>query len=115
MNPISHMEHKPHFCFETLSNDLRIQILENLRERPLSVNELTERIGLERSSISHSLKMLKNCRFVHVKKNGRQMLYSINEKAMSPHPDHKSIFHVIENHIKTFCNDGCHKIERGCS
>jgi len=116
VNPISHMvTNKPHLCFETLSNDLRIQILKGLKDGPLSVNELTEQIGLERSRISHSLKMLKDCKFVHAKKSGRQMLYSINEKAMSPDASHESIFHVINDHVKTFCMDGCHKESKRCS
>ena len=104
----------PHLCFETLSNDLRIQILDTLKKGPLSVNELTKQIGLERSRISHSLKMLKNCKFVHAKKSGRKVLYSINEHAMSPNASHESIFHVINDHVKTFCIEGCHKEER-CS
>lgn len=111
VNYTSHM-HKPHLCFETLANDVRMQIIDLLKESPANVNELTERIRLERSRISHSLQMLRKCKFVNVKKQGREMIYSLNDKALAAHPTHKSIFNVIESHAKHFCSDGCHKLNK---
>ena len=100
-----------HLCFETLANPLRIQILAALKQGPLNVNQLTKEVGMERSRISHSLQDLRKCKYVIVRKKGKQMLYSLNDQAMETQPEHKSIFQVIDTHVKHFCGEGCHKAE----
>mgnify|MGYP001616555409 CR=1 FL=1 len=103
-----------HLCFETLANELRLKIIDNLKERPLSVEELSKRVGAERSTVSHSLQMLRECSYVEVEKSGKQRVYSLKNgsfEAMQEAQSGKSIFHVIDGHIECFCNNDCKKIK----
>ena len=60
-----------HLCFETLANELRIEILRLLIEKPCSVQELSQKLDAEQSRVSHALKMLRTCSFVVVEKRGK--------------------------------------------
>lgn len=98
-----------HRCLETLANPLRMSIIRALEKGPHSVSALTQELGLERSRISHSLEDLRKCKHVVAEKKGKQMIYSLNEKAMRTLPEHQSLFQVIDHHVKSFCTEGCHK------
>ncbi len=103
-----------HLCFETLANELRLKIIENLKEKPLSVEDLSKRVGAERSTVSHSLQMLRECSYVDVKKAGKQRVYSLKSgvlEAMQENAGRKSVFHVLDDHIECFCNNECKKIK----
>jgi DNA-binding transcriptional ArsR family regulator len=102
-------------CFETLANDLRVKILKVLREKPVSVQELAKRLNAEQSRVSHSLKMLRTCNYVEVKRQGKQHIYFIKSQLIEgmPLPKNKesaSIFEFIQNHIEKYCNFECKKI-----
>ncbi|MBI2597866.1 MAG: winged helix-turn-helix transcriptional regulator [Candidatus Diapherotrites archaeon] len=102
-----------HLCFETLANELRLKIIENLKEGPLSVEELSKRVGAERSTVSHSLQMLRECSYVDVQRAGKQRVYSLRNgafEAVEQIQGTKNIFHVIDDHIECFCNCECKKI-----
>src|SRR3989344_69824 len=110
------MEQKPyHLCFETFSNELRIKILNALQEKPMSVNELAEKTGVERSNVSHSLQMLRLCRLVDVRKSGKNMIYSIKDKSLLngvPSQGANTLFKVIDTHVDHFCKT-CAKTNEG--
>src|SRR3989344_6068792 len=95
-----------HLCFETLANELRLKIIDNLKEKPLSVEELSKRVGAERSTVSHSLQMLRECSYVDVEKAGKQRVYSLKSGAFEEMQEAagsrggKSIFHVLDGHIE---------------
>ncbi|MEW6584194.1 MAG: winged helix-turn-helix domain-containing protein, partial [Nitrospirota bacterium] len=55
-----------HLFFETLATDLKINIIERLREGPSGVSELSNALGHERSKVSHALLSLYECGFVQV-------------------------------------------------
>lgn len=100
-----------HLCFESLANELRIKILAALKERPHTVNELTARLGVERSRVSHSLQMLRDCNIIRSQKNGKHRLYSLNSD--SPLTDlriHSTMFTIFDDHIEKFCQK-CWKVE----
>jgi len=90
--------------FSTLSNPTRLAIIEALVETPMHVNQIAEELEQEQSMISHNLKHLVNCRFVYVKREGKQRVYSVNHEIMDP------LMKVVENYHHKFCLDGeaCH-------
>ena len=103
-----------HLCFETLANELRLKIIENLKEKPLSVEELSARVSAERSTVSHSLQMLRECSYVDVEKAGKQRVYSLKRgvfEALQENAGGKSVFSVLDSHIECFCNNDCKKIK----
>jgi len=90
-----------HIFFSKLSNSLRIKIVSNLDKKDMSVTELSERLKVEQSKISHALKELKECSIVIARKEGKQRIYSLS-KSVVP------ILRLIDCHSKN-----CTKC-RGC-
>jgi DNA-binding transcriptional ArsR family regulator len=86
--------------FNNLSNPTRLAALEQLMEKPMSVNELASALGQEQSMISHNLKSLLECNLIAIKRKGKKHIYTINEETMRP------IFVAIEKHAQKFCPTG---------
>ncbi|MEG4286778.1 metalloregulator ArsR/SmtB family transcription factor [Microcoleus sp. A006_D1] len=64
--------------FHALSDPLRIQILELLREQELCVCDLCDRLGVPQSKLSFHLKTLKEAALVRSRQEGRWIYYSLN-------------------------------------
>ena len=64
--------------FAALSEPLRLQVLEMLRERELCVCDLCDRLGVSQSKLSFHLKTLKEAALVHPCQEGRWIYYSLN-------------------------------------
>ena len=64
--------------FHALSESLRIQILELLREQELGAGELCESLQVSQSKLSFHLKVLKDAGLVHTRHAGRWSFYSLN-------------------------------------
>lgn len=77
--------------FKTFGDITRIRILSILYTKELSVNEISESIGLSQSAISHQLKNLKTSRLVKSRREGQQIYYSLDD-------DH--VYKIIEQGIK---------------
>lgn len=61
--------------FKALSNPTRIKILFALKQKALSVTEITHILKMSQSAISHQLKELKMARLVkHQKKDGKSFM-----------------------------------------
>ncbi len=68
--------------FKALSHPARIKILELLRGRELSVTELQERLGIESSSVSQNLSVLRHKKIVESRKAGTMVYYSVHDPAV---------------------------------
>ena len=90
--------------FVNLANPTRLAVLEQLMQKPMSVNELAEELGQEQSMISHNLKPLLECNFVYSTRDGKKRIYSVNKETIG------RLFDAVENHAKKFCPTGgkCH-------
>jgi DNA-binding transcriptional ArsR family regulator len=86
--------------FTNLSNPTRLAALEQLMDKPMSVNELSVALGQEQSMISHNLKPLLECNLVTIQKQGKKHIYTVNQETLSP------IFEAIQNHAEKFCLTG---------
>lgn len=83
--------------FINLANPMRLAILEQLMKQPMSVNELANSIGQEQSLVSHNLKLLLECNFVHSKIEGKKHIYSANKTTIA------DLFSTVKVHARMFC------------
>ncbi|GMR04849.1 MAG: hypothetical protein BMS9Abin23_0763 [Thermodesulfobacteriota bacterium] len=68
--------------FKILSVDKRIEIIEILKKRDMSVNVLAEAIGISQSAVSQHLRVLKAAGLVNDKRQGYRIYYSLNGEAL---------------------------------
>lgn len=64
--------------FKALSDPLRLQILELLREQQLCVCDLCDRLGVRQSKLSFHLKTLKEAGLLRSMQQGKWVYYSLN-------------------------------------
>lgn len=64
--------------FHALSDPLRFQTIELLRDRELCVCDLCELLGVTQSKLSFHLKTLKEAGLVRPRQEGRWIYYSLN-------------------------------------
>jgi DNA-binding transcriptional ArsR family regulator len=62
---------------KTLANPKRQEILDNLREREMSVNELVEKTGISQANLSQHLSILRTKRIVSTRRDGINVYYTI--------------------------------------
>jgi DNA-binding transcriptional ArsR family regulator len=89
-----------HRFFTTLANPTRLAAIEQIINKPMSVNELATALGQEQSMISHNLKPLLQCNLITIQKQGKKHIYTANYETLTP------IFSAIENHAQKFCPTG---------
>ena len=65
--------------FKVLSDESRLQVLELLAGRPLSVNEITDVLDIPQSLLSHHLRILRDVGFVKCERDGQRKVYKISE------------------------------------
>lgn len=88
--------------FTVLGNKQRVKILQYLsQEGSKSVSEISNRLKIEQSAVSHNLRRLIMCHFVEVKQQGKERIYSINEETIHP------LFNLITKHVEKYCVKGC--------
>ncbi|MCX8190182.1 MAG: metalloregulator ArsR/SmtB family transcription factor [Candidatus Diapherotrites archaeon] len=101
------MKHKPYSkCFRVLSSDLRIKIIASLHSKSMSVKELSESLGEERSKVSHALRRLKECGFVKSKRDGKSNIYVLTKSILNDVKKEGNLFDIIEEHVRKKCNKG---------
>jgi DNA-binding transcriptional ArsR family regulator len=65
--------------FKALSHPLRVRILDALRDGETGVNELSARLGVEQSTLSQQLSVLRMRDIVVGRKNGNNVFYSVRD------------------------------------
>src|ERR1700756_2754695 len=63
--------------FRLLGEPNRLGIVANCLDRPLSVGEITARLSLSQSLVSHHLRLLRAARLLKAGRRGKQVYYSI--------------------------------------
>jgi len=91
--------------FETISHKLRLRIIDLLREKPLTVSEISNRLNQEQSKISHNLKKLNDCNFLTFEKKGKNRIYSLNKETIVP------LLKLVEKHVKCYCGPTCRRLK----
>src|SRR6202165_1018363 len=64
-------------AMQALAAPSRVLILAQLRERPHSVSELVDAVGMEQSAVSHQLRLLRDIGLVVGERHGRRVVYSL--------------------------------------
>src|SRR5512146_2053781 len=67
--------------FKALGHALRIRILEALRSGEAGVNDLSARLGVEQSTLSQQLAVLRSRDIVEGRKSGNNVFYSVKDPA----------------------------------
>ena len=93
------MEHESERIFERLKNELpdeetterlsevfkvfgdntRIRILWALFDHELCVYDISDKVGMSQSAVSHQLRILKNAKLVKSRRDGKQTFYSLDD------------------------------------
>lgn len=81
--------------FKALSHPLRIRILDSLRQGEVGVNQLSSRLGVEQSTLSQQLAVLRKSNIVIGRKEGQNVFYS----AIDP-----EIFRLLDDARRIFNN-----------
>jgi DNA-binding transcriptional ArsR family regulator len=68
--------------FKALSHPLRIAIIDALRGGEIGVNELSVQLGVEQSTLSQQLAMLRSRNIVVGRKDGQSVFYSVRDPAI---------------------------------
>ena len=80
--------------FRVFGDTTRIKILYTLFESELCVNDIAQLLGMTQSSVSHQLRILKTAKLVKFKRDGKQMIYSLDD-----------------DHVRTVIGQGMEHIE----
>ncbi len=92
----------PHkLFFETLGNRVRWDIVHLLLSKPCRVTGIAKKLGYEQSLVSHHLKRLQICGFVHVEAQGTVRVYHLNKKTIGP------LLKLVDRHVNEFCKKIC--------
>lgn len=91
--------------FKTLADPTRLDIINLLRQRPRSVGQISNNLDLEQSRVSHTLKTLTNYGFVDFKRKGKQRIYFLDKKTITP------MLKLIDNFVEKYYT---HLHECGC-
>ena len=79
--------------FSVMGDSTRIKILYLLFEGEMCVCDISEKLSMSMSAISHQLRILKNARLVKFRKNGKSVLYSLDDEHI------KTIINMGNEHI----------------
>jgi len=83
--------------FGTLTSEDRLLIINALRDKAKTVNELQKELKLEQTRVSHNLRRLRHCGFVNVVQQGKYRVYRLNRGTISP------LMNMIDSHMEEFC------------
>lgn len=92
--------------FKLLSVDKRIEIIEHLKNEPMSVNALAEALGVTQSAVSQHLRVLKAAGLVKDERKGYWTYYSLNREAL------EKCRQRLNRVCTCGCKEGVRKIER---
>ncbi len=82
--------------FKAFSNKTRFEIIKLLRKGPKHVSDMGKELGFEQSRVSHNLKCLVDCGFVHNRYDGKNKVYSLDKKHILP------ILKNMDRHIQSY-------------
>ena len=68
--------------FKTLSHASRIRILDALRNGEMTVGDIQDELKMEQSSVSQHLAILRSRDFVHSRREGTSVFYSVSDPAI---------------------------------
>ncbi len=80
--------------FKIFGDSTRIRILFSLYDGDLNVTDLTERLSMTQSAVSHQLKILKTNKLIRSRREGKAIFYSLADEHVH------AILEIGMDHIK---------------
>ncbi|MCH5299279.1 MAG: helix-turn-helix transcriptional regulator [Ruminococcus sp.] len=65
--------------FKVFGDSTRLRILYTLFDDEHSVGEIAEMLGMEQSTISHQLRVLRTNKLVKIRRDGKQIYYNLDD------------------------------------
>ena len=90
--------------FKVLSVDRRIEIIELLKKKAMSVNAMAQALGVTQSAISQHLRVLKAAGLVTDERQGYWIFYTLNRDALEK----------ARQRLNRVCTCGCDEREKKC-
>jgi DNA-binding transcriptional ArsR family regulator len=85
-------------AFNAIAEPRRREILNYLALQERPVSDIVDALGLEQSSVSKHLRVLRAVRLVHVRRQGRQMFYRTNAEGIRPLHEWAGTFERLWHH-----------------
>jgi DNA-binding transcriptional ArsR family regulator len=85
-------------AFNAVAEPRRRDILSYLAPQERPVGDIVTTLGLEQPSVSKHLRVLRDVGLVHVRRDGRRMLYRTNAEAIRPLHEWTSTFERFWRH-----------------
>jgi len=95
------MKCKSYDFFSVVGNKTRWKIIKALYKHEMTVSQICETLEEEQSKVSHSLRTLLDCNVVFSKRQGKNIIYSLNKKTIKP------LVRIVNQHAKDFCKTKC--------
>lgn len=94
---MSKQDYQAHvLVFKVLSNQVRLKLIEALRDGERDVSELCSEVREEQTRVSHELRCLTVCGFANFRREGKRIIYSLNSKTVVP------ILDAAAKHVEKF-------------
>lgn len=65
--------------FKVFGDSTRLRIMYAISDEELSVLSIAETLGMEQSTISHQLRVLRNNKLVRARRDGKQIYYTLDD------------------------------------
>ena len=65
--------------FKVFGDSTRLRIMYTLSEGEANVQTIAETLGMEQSTISHQLRVLRNNKLVRARREGKQIYYTLDD------------------------------------
>ena len=69
--------------YKAISDPIRREILDLLKEKEMTVNEIVNKFNISQPSISNHLTILKNAGLIRAEKSGKYVYYSLNTTVLT--------------------------------
>src|SRR3989338_2909030 len=87
--------------FKTIADQSKLNIINILSKGPSNVTQLSAKLGFERSRVSHNLRILNERGFVNMKIQGKERVYSLDNKIVVP------LLKLIDKHVEKYYEHYC--------
>ena len=82
--------------FNTFSSKHRLKILNLLRKKAKNVSDITRKLKMSQTHVSHNLRRLRTCGFITLEIKGRYRYYKLNKNI-------EAMLKLIDEHMKENC------------
>ena len=81
--------------FKVFGDSTRIRIMFTISDNEMSVLNIAESLNMEQSTISHQLRVLRQNKLVRVRRDGKQIYYSLDDDHVKKIIE-MGLYHILE-------------------